>query len=197
MHTTNKHFFVNALVGIVILSLFVSACTPDRATPTKGKPSSTPKPTDTSVPTKVQTPTATAIPLPELTLGKDDFYFTIDGRQSFLFSRNLGGYKPSQYIQLLQLTKIGGSKLVRVQLDSMGTGITSNGNLDEIWAKNWEQVFDEAAANGILILPVFSGWFDWNNGNPDYGYSTWKSNAFNVANGGPTADPAELFQPDS
>jgi hypothetical protein len=191
MHSTKNRFWAGSLSVILILSLFFSACTPDQAT------SAAPKSTDASVPTKVQTPTATSIPLPRLTLGEGDFYFTIDGKQSFLFSRNLAGYQPSQYIQLLRLMRNGGSKLVRIQLDSMGTGITSNGEVDEAWAKNWEKVFDEAAANGILVLPVFSGWFDWNNGNPDYGYSTWDSNAFNAANSGPATDPAELFQPGS
>jgi len=29
---------------------------------------------------------------------------------------------------------------------------------------------------------VFTGWFDWNDGTPDYGYSTWKDNPLNHAN---------------
>jgi hypothetical protein len=195
MSASQHRFFARVLaIAAVCLS---SACTPNQVTRTKPVPSLTPNPSNTRVSTRVQTSTATVIPLPELTLGESDFYFTIDGRQSFLFSRNLGGYQPSQYIQLLQLTKIGGSQLVRIQLDSLGTGMTSNGNVDEAWAKNWEQVFDEAATRGILVLPVFTGWFDWNNGTPDYGYSTWNSNAFNAINGGPAMDPGELFQPDS
>jgi len=196
MRTTNKQFLAGVLSVILASSLFFSACIPNPATPTKAKPSSAPMPisTNTSIPTKIQTPTATPVPLPQITLQKGDFYFTIDGRQSFLFSRNLAGYEPTQYVRLLQLMKTGGSRLVRLQLDSLGTGITSDGKIDEAWVKNWEEVLDEAAANGMLVLPVFSGWFDWNNGNPDYGYSTWEANAFNIVNGGPAADPGELFQ---
>jgi hypothetical protein len=73
-------------------------------------------------------------------------------------------------------------------------GYTSTGEVDEGWAKNWEQVFDKANADGIYVLLVFSGWFDWNNGSPDYGYSTWGKNPLNVANGGPAQTPAELFK---
>ena len=114
-----------------------------------------------------------------------------------IFSRNLAGSQPSQYEQLLSYAKSGGSKIVRLQLDSMGMGYTNTGKLDETWAGNWDQVFDKAAESGINIIPVFAGWFDWNNGTPDYGYSTWNSNPLNKANGGPTEKPGELFQKDS
>lgn len=196
MYTMNNRFFTSVLSFIIALSLLFSACTPNRATPMGATPSSTSKPTGTVIPTKIQTPTATPVPLPQLTLRKGDSYFTIDGRQSFLFSRNLAGYEPSQYKRLLDLTKTGGSKLVRIQLDSMGTGMTGNGQIDEAWAKKWEEVFDKAAANGILVLPVFSGWFDWNDQlTPDW--FPWGDNTFNAAKGGPAAIPAELFQADS
>lgn len=106
----------------------------------------------------------------------------------------MAGYKPEQYLELLDLTKSGGSQLVRIQLDSLGTGMTNSGEIDETWARNWEQVFDKAAAIGIYILPVFSGWFDWNAGE---GFSTWKDNAFNAARGGPAKTPNELLEKDS
>ncbi len=199
MYTINNRFFATLLSMILALGLFFSACTPGQPIPTEAMPSSTPGPanTDTSVLTETSVPTATPVPLPEITLRKGDFYFSIDGRQSFLFARNLAGYETWQYDQLLDLTKTGGSLLVRLQLDSLGTGITAAGEVDERWAKNWEHVFDQAATNGIHVLPVFTGWFDWNNGKPDYGYSTWEKNAFNAVNGGPAADPGELFQPGS
>jgi hypothetical protein len=130
----------------------------------------------------------------EITLKKGDFYFSVEGTQNFIFSRNAAGYKPSQYYQFLDFTKTGGSKLVRIQLDSFGMGYTKTGTVDETWAKQWEQVFDKAYANGIYIIPVFSGWFDWNAGP---GYSTWKSNPLNQSNGGPVKAPSELFQSDS
>ena len=139
-------------------------------------------------------PTSTVASMPGITLKKGDFYFGIEGTQDLIFSRNLAGYQPSQYYQLLDLTKTGGSQLVRIQLDSFGMGYTTSGAVDETWVNKWEQVFDKAYANGIYIIPVFSGWFDWNAGS---GYSTWKSNPLNNANGGPAKTPAELFQSDS
>ncbi len=195
MRTIHHRFFAASLIAILGSSSFFSACTPKQATATKITPSSAPGPTST--PAKIQTPAATPMPLPEVALKPGDMYFSVDGRQTFIFSRNMAGYETWQYDQLLDLIQDSGSILVRIQLDSLGTGITSNGKVDEAWAGKWEHVFDKAQESGINVLPVFSGWFDWNNGNPDYGYSTWEANAFNAANGGPAADPGELFQPDS
>ena len=64
-------------------------------------------------------------------------------------------------------------------------------------AQDWDWVFDQAEADGIYILPVFSGWCDWNAGTPDWGSPLWKSNPLNAANGGPVTSPTELFQTDS
>ncbi|MDR3577875.1 MAG: hypothetical protein P4L50_28765 [Anaerolineaceae bacterium] len=129
-----------------------------------------------------------------LALNKGDYYFSQGGQQSLIFSRNLTGIQQSDFDTILDWTKIGGSRLVRIQLDSLGLGYSSTGAVDEAWAQKWEQVFDKANADGIDMLLVFSGWFDWNNGSPNYGYSTWGSNAMNAANGGPAKTPAELFK---
>jgi hypothetical protein len=149
-----------------------------------------------STPTAAPKPTATAtsIPLPVLTLKPGDFYFSLDGKPGFIFSRNIAGYEPDHYNTFLDWMKTGGSQLARIQLDSLGMGYTGSGGVDENWAAQWDRVFDKAEADGIYILPVFSGWFDWNSGS---GYSTWKSNPLNAANGGPVQSPAELFQKDS
>ncbi|MGB8981088.1 MAG: hypothetical protein WCC12_04365 [Anaerolineales bacterium] len=191
MPRIHHRFFSASLTAILVLSSLFSACTPTQATPTEITPSPAPTPNPTG------TPTATPVPLPEITLKPGDMYFSVDGRQSFIFSRNLAGYETWQYDELLGLIQDSGSILVRIQLDSLGTGITSDGKVDEAWARKWEHVFARAQDSGINVLPVFSGWFDWNNGNPDYGYSTWEDNAFNAAKGGPAADPGELFQADS
>ena len=70
-------------------------------------------------------------------------------------------------------------------------GYMWTGAVDPNWVAQWDQVFDKAEADGIYILPVFSGWFDWNAG---AGYSTWKSNPLNKVNSGPVQSPGELFQ---
>ena len=145
-----------------------------------------PPSTSTSVPTE----TSNTIPL--VTLKPGDFYFDLDGTQNLIFSRNIGGYQLTQYYQVLDLMKTGGSKLVRLQLDSLpGMGYTNTGAVDEAWAIQWEQIFNHAENDGICVLPVFSGWFDWNGGT---GYSTWANNPLNTAKGGPVKTPGELFQ---
>ncbi len=188
----NKTSFSTLLVVLVTGSMFLVGC---------GNPTSiadpTPVPSLTAAlaqaPTRVSSPTAAPVPLPALTLESGAFYFSLDGVQNFLFSRNLAGVTPWQYSQLLDLISFGSSRVIRLSLDSMGTGITPGGEVDEVWAGKWEQVLDDAAAQGIYVIPVFSTWYDWNNGTPDLGYSQWGSNAFNVANGGAAATPADLF----
>jgi hypothetical protein len=135
--------------------------------------------------------------MPVLTLKPGDFYFNLEGSEKFLFMRNLAGYEIRQFSQLLDMTRNGGSRLVRIQLDNFGTGFTNDGEVDKLWAWKWEQVLDKAAANEIYVLLTFTAWYDWNDGQPDFGYSQWKTNAFNTSNGGPAAAPAELFKPDS
>jgi hypothetical protein len=154
-------------------------------------------PTDTIVPTASQaaaalaTATATAVPFPSLTLKPGDFYFSVDGKTSFIFSRNIAGYQKVHYDTFLDWSKAGGSKVARIQLDSLGMGYTMTGGVDPSWAHQWDLVFDKAQTDGIYILPVFSGWFDWNAGS---GYSTWASNPLNQVNSGPVKSPGELFQ---
>jgi len=185
----------NFFCSIFILTcLILSGCGPNPTVAPTAPPTTIP-PTNAALPTSTQIATAisthTPIPLPALTLKPGDFYFSVDGQTSFIFSRNIGGYQLIHYDTFLDWSKTGGSKFARIQLDSLGMGYTITGEVDQGWAAHWDQVFDKAQADGIYILPVFSGWFDWNAGS---GYSTWKSNPLNQANGGPVNSPAELFQ---
>ena len=170
---TNNNALTVLIALLVAASLILSSCV------------SQPTPEPTSI------PTATPVPLPVLTLQPGDFYFSIDGQQGFIFSRNVAGYQQTHYETLLEWTAAGGSRIARISLDSMGMGYTSSGEVDEVWVRQWERIFDYAEANGIYILPVFSSWYDWN---ARAGYSTWASNPLNAANGGPVQNPIELFE---
>ena len=196
---TNYHF-ITILIVVANLSGVFSGCTPGQTTtpasplPATVAPTQVNHPTAPSKPTLIPTSVPTGIPAPVITLKEGDFYFSIDGQQSFLFSRNVAGYETAQYYQLLDFTSKGGSKFVRIQLDSLGMGYSNTGEVDEAWAKKWEDVFEKAASNGIDVMPVFGVWYDWNDGN---GYSTWKSNPLNEINGGPTKTAGDLFISDS
>jgi hypothetical protein len=158
------------------------------------------KPTLTTPPKIIPTPTATAIPLPAMTLKPGDFYFSMDGTQRMLFSRNPTGYTQEDFYLLLNWAHLGGSKLLRIHIITGWSGqpyITKDGMVNEAWARHWDHFFDQAQAVGIYVMPVFAVWVDWNSGKPDVGDSYWKSNPFNQANGGPVHDPTELFLPDS
>jgi len=75
--------------------------------------------TPKNYPTVISIPplTATSIPIPKVTLKKGDFYFSIDDRQSFLYSRNVAGSVTSNYNQFLGWTGASGSKFVHIHLD--------------------------------------------------------------------------------
>ena len=197
----------NLGILLLCLSLGFSGCvTPAPAPALTSLPASTLPPTltKTAIPMSTLTPTPvipTSIPIPTkpitvptITLNQGDYYFTVDGRQSFIYVRNLAGYQPDQYIQLLDLMKGKGVQVVRIQLDSLGMGYDNTGTLDKNWALSWERIFARAAQDGLAVLPVFTGWFDWNNGDPDYDYSMWKSNPLRIENKGPAKTPAALFQ---
>ena len=189
MKTRNTHFTAVILV-LALASLTLSGCNQSTAEVQTVSPS----PAPSQNPPISPTPTTQLLALPEITLKSGDFYFSVDGQPGFIFSRNVAGYRPDQYDQLLDWSHAGGTAFVRIQLDSLGMGYTKQGGVDETWALQWEQVFDKAEEDGIYILPVFSGWFDWNAG---AGYSTWGSNPLNQVNGGPVKSPSELFQKDS
>jgi hypothetical protein len=205
-----SYHFTTTLVVVTMLSGVFSGCAPtsgQMTAPSSPLPATVASdqgnsPTAASIstvePAQVERPTATSIPtsipLPLIALGRGDFYFRLAGQQSFILSRNLAGYETSQYYQLLDLTSPGGSRFVRLQLDSLGMGYSRTGEVDEAWAKKWEDIFERAASKGLYVMPVFGVWYDWNSGN---GYSTWKSNPLNEVNGGPAKNPLELFGSDS
>jgi hypothetical protein len=209
MNSENNHQLASFFMIVTGLSILFSGCTPGQvAAPASTMPdtvvssptlASTVAPTSTmpatAAPTQVNPPTETAIPtsipIPIITLKKGDFYFSLAGQQNFIFSRNVGSYQTTDYYQILDLTRTGGSKFVRVQLGDLGMGYSKTGKVDAFWAKKWEHVFDKAASYGMDVMPVFGAWYEWNDG---AGYSTWKSNPFNEANGGPARTSLELFK---
>jgi Glycosyl hydrolase catalytic core len=185
------------IILISTLSLLLSACGP---APTPS-PTLTPPPTNSPVPpTPTLPPTATAVSLSELTLKQGDFYFSVDGKPSFILSRNITGKTKDDFDTLLEWAHQGGTKVIRVHLTHGWWGdpwINKDWSVDEKWVQDWDSFFDQAQADGIFIIPVFGVWADWNNGKPDWGSPFWQYNPLNTANGGLVSSPDELFQPDS
>lgn len=164
-------------------------------------PITTPAITDPAVaPAISQTATLTPLPYPEVSLGPDDFYFSIDGKQTFILSRNPTGKTQTDFNTVLDWAHQGGTRVIRVHLTHGWWGdpwINQDWSVNEKWAQNWDGFFDQAQADGIYVIPVFGVWADWNNGTPDWGSSLWQYNPLNVANGGPVASPGDLFIPES
>jgi hypothetical protein len=144
------------------------------------------------------TPDAGPIPLPTLSLTPGDFTFVVDGTPRVVMSRNITGETTDEIDALLDQAHAGGSTVIRLHLiHGLGSGVTAAGGVDESWAGAWDQVFDHALAVGLYVVPVFGVWADWNDGTPDLGFANWSANPWNAANGGPAADPGELWQSDS
>ena len=188
----SSHAVFAALTSLIFL---ISGCNSrPTVTPSLTSTPSVP-PTHISIPSVTPTFTAEPAPFTSVTLKPGDLYFSVDGKQSSIFSRNIAGLQQTDYELFLDRTKAGGSKFVRIQLDNIGgIGFTRTGEVDPNWLAQWDRIFDKAEEDGIYVLPVFSTWYDWNNGNPDMGYSTWRNNQVNQANGGFVKSPAEIFQ---
>jgi len=186
MPRIHHRFFSASLTAILVLSSLFSACAPDQATPTEITPSPAPKPTGT--------PTATPVPLPEITLKPGDMYFSVDGRQSFIFSRNITGKDVenlSDFKLFLDYADSAGDHFVRLQIDNLGPFFKSNGDIDPFLVAKWDKVFDMAHERGLYIVPAFGVWIWWNED------VLWKDNPLNTSRGGPAGSPGELFKRDS
>lgn len=182
---------LSRIAGWLLLGALLAGCLLPPAA--LAAPTTRPNSTLFPAPQVTRRPTATPIPLPplpELSLEAGHFYWSLNhDQQSFLLSRNMAGYLPGHYFELFDLTQRGGSRLVRIQLDSFGAGYTPEGDIDEKWARQWEQVFDDARGKGLYIIVMFSGWVDWNT----TGFNTWDQNPLNSANGGPAQSPKDLM----
>ncbi|HET6846003.1 MAG TPA: hypothetical protein VFH29_04170, partial [Anaerolineales bacterium] len=172
----------------------LASCNPVRATAVPLA-----NPSATAAPSLTPEPSPTQDPLPDLTLTAGENYFRLNGEPAFIYSRNLAGYKPEDFDTLVMAAHQGGAVLVRVGLDNVamggnkGYGYSSDGMINERWSQKWEHFFTVAEANGVYVIPYFTGWMNWNT----TGYNTWADNPLNSANGGPAASPTEIFKRDS
>lgn len=122
-----------------------------------------------------------------------EFYFRVDGTQSFLVGRNPTGWKIEQFDPLLRWAAEAGESLVRIHLTHGRPHKAPPGEIDEAWAKRAEGLFDLAEERGLHVLPVFGVWAEWNDGSRGETWHTWDKNPYNAANGGPTKRPADLL----
>jgi hypothetical protein len=191
----SAHCRVYQRASLVVL-LLLTGCAGPASTPPVGSPQ---PPTEPAATHTAPPPSATPDPLPQLTLVAGEAFLRVDGEPRFIFSRNLAGFTPGGFEALADLAGLAGDVLVRVGTDnqamggSYGYGYTSDGKIREDWARNWEEFFEAAEANGVYVLPYFTGWFNWNT----QGYNVWPQNPLNSANGGPADSPTEIFKPDS
>jgi hypothetical protein len=189
-------------VAWIALALIGSGCTgPTISAPTSTTDNATAAPATVasilavpSTPTTAPKPTATSIPLPTITLKPGENYFSLDGKQSFIFSRNItGAYDPefSDFEKFLEYARAAGDRVVRLQIDNLGLGFRNDGTVDETWAQKWDRIFDLAVEKRLDIIPEFGVWLWWNTD------GLWKDNPLNTLNGGPAKTSGELFKKNS
>ena len=213
MHIYNPITRYVVLIVVLLVSLSTAGCTPGAVTAPTRLPANpainTAPPTVTTMPgtaidapvlvsaasiSRPVSPIATLTPSPEISLNPSESYFTVDGKQSFLFSRNItGAYNTdfSDFEKFLTYAQAAGDRVVRLQIDNLGLGFNSAGAVDENWAQKWEHIFDLASAKGLAIIPEFGVWLWWSND------GLWKDNPLNTVKGGPATTPGELFKRDS
>jgi hypothetical protein len=134
---------------------------------------------------------------PWLTLPLGSRYFERDGRRAPVLLRNVSAANPADFAALFRDARAAGTTVVRLQLtqgfgyDTLG--IESSGAVLSTWASAWEAVLDEAARQGLSVIPVFAIWGDWNDGSPALGWSHFDANPLGRARGGAADSPSELF----
>ena len=131
--------------------------------------------------------------VPDITLAPGEFFFRLDGTPSLLLGTNPSGWMLAQFDTLLGWAGRN-ERIVRIHLTNgrVPARDTTPGEVDEDWAAFWDAVLTTAEQNGLQVLPVFEVWADWNESNT--GTQSWGNNPYNVANGGPAANPLELLQ---
>lgn len=128
-----------------------------------------------------------------VTLIPGESYLRLDGKPRFLLGRNATGWSMEQFTEQFGWAREAGERIVRLHL-SIGIAPQGPGaDLDPQWLAHWEAVFDEAGRNGLLVLPVFGIWSDWNDGSLGETWPYWGRNAYNAALGGLATSPAELL----
>jgi hypothetical protein len=133
-------------------------------------------------------------PLPRWELRKGEFYFRVNGAQSFVLGRNPTERTIEAFEKDFGAAAANGEKIVRLHLMH---GIPPNGapgKVDEAWATKWDGVFDAAERHGIAVIPVFTIWAQWNDGSNGEFWHVWKDNPYNAARGGPARSPSDLLQ---
>lgn len=128
-----------------------------------------------------------------VTLRPGESYLRLDGTPRFLLGRNPTGWETGQFTPLFRAARDSGEKLVRIHLTNGMAPHAAAGEIDEAWARRWEQVFDQARADGLYVLPVFGVWADWNDGSRGETWHGWETNPYNAAKGGVGRVPAEIL----
>ena len=122
-----------------------------------------------------------------------EFYFRVDGKQTFVFGKNPVGKNAGEFEPLFDWAVESGERLVRIHVTTGPRPAAAPGEVDEAWARRWDAVLDLASSKGLAVLPVLGIWTDWNDGARGELWHYWDKNRFNAALGGPAQAPADFL----
>jgi hypothetical protein len=118
--------------------------------------------------------------LPTISLGFRDKYFNVDGLPSAVLSTNPTGWQLTHFQELFGYSQ-GDERIVRIHLtNGKVPKPLSAGAVDTAWRDFWDDVFDEAEARGLYVLPVFDIQAWWREDRPVQPQS-WENNIYNTA----------------
>lgn len=127
------------------------------------------------------------------TWSRPDAFFSVNGSNAFLFGRNPTGWQQAQFDSLINWASASGERILRIHITTGFRPNSKAGVVDDAWAERWGHVFDQAAEQGLYVIPVFSAWAKWNDGSTGNRWHYWDKNPYNTTQGGPAEHPSELF----
>jgi hypothetical protein len=121
-------------------------------------------------------------------------YVTLDGETRFWLGRMPTARDREGFRRHVEAAAAAGERLLRIHLyHGLPRPEVPAGVLDEAWCREWDGIFEDAKARGLHVLPVLSGWAQWNDGSTGSHWHAWDRNPYNQANGGPAARPSDLY----
>ena len=121
-------------------------------------------------------------------------YVTLGGETRFWLGGTPTAKDREGFRQDFKAAAAAGERLVRIHLHhGLERPALPAMAPDEAWCREWDRIFEDAEARGLYVLPVLSGWAQWNDGSTGSRWHAWDRNPYNQANGGPAAKPSDLY----
>lgn len=121
-------------------------------------------------------------------------YLALDGGPRFHLGSTPTAKDLEGFVRHFDAAAAAGETIARIHIHhGLPRSKEAAGVLDESWCRRWDEVFEAARVRGIHVLPVMTGWAQWNDGSTGSRWHNWDKNPYNRANGGPAEKPSDLY----